>query len=268
MVTKIFKGAMMAVVLLACSATANAQDLLVKLSGKIEKVKILEITSDEVKYKLYGNPEGPTFTVRQNQLFSIQLEDGTVQKFGETVPPSVSTNTSYQTVPQSTPVQTVAPTVIGSNTVTTTQSAPSTLYGKGYDSVLSFYLQDGWGIGWDIRKNFSQYIGWDIFGISYMSGFYSPTEAGSINIRLAGVRAYTPSFSGVRGYANLDLGYTANYMSVYDWYGDSETEFFHGFGMDFGIGIQYKRVTLGYNLNYFAGDFSSKSHWARIGIIF
>lgn len=237
MTSRILKSVMMAIAFLACSVNASAQDLLVKTNGNIEKVKVLEVTVNEVKYKMWDNQDGPIFTVRQNQIISIKFENGLVQKFGGT---SVSNSDDDSSA-----------------------NLSEGLFGKGYDNVLSLYLQDGWGIGYDIRKNFNKYIAWDIFGFTYMSGFYSPGDAGTINLRLAGVRGYTPSTKGFRGYANLDLGYTANYMSYYD-----DVKFSHGFGLDFGFGVQYKKFTLGYNLNYFVGDGSGTSHWARIGFVF
>ncbi len=235
----------MAVALMACSVTASAQDLLVKTNGDLEKVKVLEVTTNEVKYKMYDNLEGPIFTVLQSQLVSIQFENGTVRKFAGIRRSNVADNSGADL---------------------TLDSNPAAKYFDihGYDNALSFYLQNGWGIGWDIRKNFNEYIAWDIFGLSYVSGggFHSPSDAGAINVRVAGVRGYTPSIDGFRGYVNLDMGYTGSYFSGY-----GDTVFSHGFGLDFGFGFQYKKFTLGYNLSYCTAG-SSTSHWARIGIVF
>ena len=71
MTSRILKSVMMAIAFLACSVNASAQDLLVKTNGNIEKVKVLEVTVNEVKYKMWDNQDGPVFTVRQNQIISI-----------------------------------------------------------------------------------------------------------------------------------------------------------------------------------------------------
>jgi hypothetical protein len=155
---------------------------------------------------------------------------------------------------------------------------------------LDFYLQNGWGLGWQLRKDFNKYVGWNIFGISYMSGFVSPADYGQVNFKFLGVRGYTPSYKWIRGYIDLNMGYTLAYGGIgadvddffddYDYYGwgsyyspsdydyDGGTSVSHHFGLDFGVGVQLgKHFTLGYNLNFLAPG-KVKSHWARIGFLF
>ena len=158
---------------------------------------------------------------------------------------------------------------------------------------LDFYLQNGWGLGWQLRKDFNKYVGWNIFGISYMSGFVSPADYGQVNFKFLGVRGYTPSYKWIRGYIDLNMGYTLAYGGIGadvddffddfdydDYYGwgsyyspggydyDNDTSVSHHFGLDFGVGVQLgKHFTLGYNLNFLAPG-KVKSHWARIGFLF
>lgn len=138
-------------------------------------------------------------------------------------------------------------------------------YGRGVDHALSLYLQNGWGIGYDVRYNFNKYVALDIAGINFYSEFDSPEEWCQLNIRLCGVRGYTPNWKMIRGYANFDMGYTM--IHVDGRRGPDET---HHFGFDFGVGVQvYKSITVGYNLScYEAGGDVYKSHWARIGFVF
>lgn len=136
---------------------------------------------------------------------------------------------------------------------------------------LDFYLQDGWGIGYQLRKDINKYIGWNIFGFSYMTGFDSPADYGKVNFKLLGVRAYTPAFKSFRGYVDLNMGYTLSYQKLNGWY-DDDMEIGHHFGLDFGIGFQLsKRFAIGYNLNYITPvDYymDKTSHWARIAFLF
>lgn len=160
---------------------------------------------------------------------------------------------------------------------------------KKLTNELNFYIQDGWGLGWQLRKDFNQYVGWNIFGISYMSGFVSPADYGQVNFKFLGVRGYTPSYKWIRGYIDLNMGYTLSYgqsfdAGDYDYYYDSwdsyyyydyddidydgDTSVSHHFGLDFGVGVQLgKHFTIGYNLNFLAPG-KVKSHWARIGFLF
>ncbi|MBQ9169364.1 MAG: hypothetical protein IJ148_00870 [Bacteroidaceae bacterium] len=134
---------------------------------------------------------------------------------------------------------------------------------KPFTHELDFYIQDGWGIGYQLRKDFNPYVGWNIFGVSYMSGFYSPADFGQVNFKLLGVRGYTPAYRTIRGYVDLNLGYT---LSYYDGWDGMETT--HNFGLDFSVGVQlFKNFAIGYNLNFLAPD-KAKSHWARFAFLF
>ncbi|MCH5169289.1 MAG: hypothetical protein J1F27_06565, partial [Prevotellaceae bacterium] len=109
------------------------------------------------------------------------------------------------------------------------------------------------------------YVAWNIVGVSYMSGFNSPADAGLLNIKLAGVRGYTPSWKWIRGYVDLNMGLGVNYY--YD-YRTDDTEFNPNFGLEFGVGVQvHKNVAVGYNLNFLAPD-KAKGHMAKISVLF
>lgn len=136
---------------------------------------------------------------------------------------------------------------------------------KKFTNEIDLYIQDGWGIGYQLRKDFNQYVGWNIFGVSYMSGFYSPEQFGQVNFKLLGARGYTPAYKSIRGYVDLNLGYTLCYFENY-WGGGTSTS--HHFGLDFSVGVQvHKNIAFGYNLNFIAPD-NAKSHWARISFLF
>jgi len=132
---------------------------------------------------------------------------------------------------------------------------------------VSFYIQDGWGVGYQLRKDFSKYVGWNIFGVSYMTGFNSPADHGWANFKLLGVRAYTPAFKFIRAYIDINLGYTLYYYDQKGWYDDGIKKK-HYFGIDYGAGVQLGRhVTIGYNLNFLTPD-KIKTHWAKISYMF
>jgi len=66
---------------LIISYFVNAQDMIVKKDGSIVKVKIVEVGDDIIKYKKFGNLDGPLYSVSKSNLTSINYENGEVEKF-------------------------------------------------------------------------------------------------------------------------------------------------------------------------------------------
>ena len=53
-----------------------AQDLITKKDGTDVEAKVLEVTTNEVKYKLYAEPNGVTYTAKKSELLMIRYESG------------------------------------------------------------------------------------------------------------------------------------------------------------------------------------------------
>lgn len=176
--------------LVASSLSLNAQDILVKKSGDVEDVKVLEVSPTEIKYKKNSNPDGPVFIEKRSDIYSIKYQNGDVQTFN---------NIYYAD------------------------------YGKEkkFTHEADLYLGAGWGVGYQFRREFNKYVGWNIIGISYMNDFSNPRDVGLINLKLLGVRGYTPSYKWLRGYADLCLGYSYEYGDIH-----------HYLGMDLNLGAQ------------------------------
>lgn len=62
---------------------ANAQDLVTKTNGEDIKAKVLEITTDEVKYRLYDEPDGVVYTVKKSDIVMIRYESGRNEIFNQ-----------------------------------------------------------------------------------------------------------------------------------------------------------------------------------------
>jgi len=58
-----------------------AQDKIYKLKGSVIIAKVIEIGTDEIKYKLFDNPEGPVYVVDKSTLNRIEFADGRVEKY-------------------------------------------------------------------------------------------------------------------------------------------------------------------------------------------
>ncbi|MBO7603219.1 MAG: hypothetical protein J6S97_02255 [Bacteroidales bacterium] len=70
------------VLALAYCATANAQDHIVTRSGEEINGKVLEVSSDFIRYKRADNPNGPVYVLDIENIRSIQYENGTFEDFG------------------------------------------------------------------------------------------------------------------------------------------------------------------------------------------
>lgn len=66
--------------LLVCAA-ASAQDVITKKNGEDIRAKVLEIDNTNVKYKLFDEPNGVTYTMPKSQILMIRYESGRNEVF-------------------------------------------------------------------------------------------------------------------------------------------------------------------------------------------
>lgn len=64
-----------------CVAAA-AQDLILKTDRTSIEAKVTEISSDEIRYKRFSNPEGPTYVLPRDEVASIEYANGEKEYFG------------------------------------------------------------------------------------------------------------------------------------------------------------------------------------------
>ncbi|MBL4655676.1 MAG: hypothetical protein JKY33_07630 [Bacteroidia bacterium] len=86
------KTSLITIGLLLLFSYAFSQDNIIKRDASEIKVKVLEVTSTEVKYKKYSNPEGPTYSIPKSEIFMIQYENGTKESFDNEVEQPRTTN--------------------------------------------------------------------------------------------------------------------------------------------------------------------------------
>lgn len=60
---------------------SHAQDIIVMRDGSIVQSKVTEITTSEVKYKKYSNPDGPLYTIDKSTILAINYENGEKETF-------------------------------------------------------------------------------------------------------------------------------------------------------------------------------------------
>jgi len=57
----------------------KAQDKIYRKNGQVLKVKILEISSSEIKYRIFNEPDGPIYVLEKDRIKKIQYENGRVE---------------------------------------------------------------------------------------------------------------------------------------------------------------------------------------------
>lgn len=67
--------------MLACSTCTYAQDVIVKKDGSTIPSKVLEIGQDDIIYKRYDQPNGPTYSIKKSEIQSINYQNGAKDTF-------------------------------------------------------------------------------------------------------------------------------------------------------------------------------------------
>src|SRR6478735_4886112 len=63
------------------ATTSMAQDKIYKKKGEVLKVKILEVGLDEIKYRLFDDPNGPIYVMDKEQILKVELENGKTETY-------------------------------------------------------------------------------------------------------------------------------------------------------------------------------------------
>lgn len=61
--------------------TSYSQDKIFRKNGKIVEARIVEIGSDEIKYKEFNNPDGPVYVLETDRISKIVYANGKTEKF-------------------------------------------------------------------------------------------------------------------------------------------------------------------------------------------
>ena len=235
---------------LAGISSLNAQDIMVRKGGGAEKVRVLKVTPTKVWYNKIGELRDSTIYKEScTNLFYLRYEDGNLLTFDK------ENNNSDE--------------------VTAYYSKDDNK--KDFTHELNLYFQNGWGVGYQLRYEFNQFVGLNMVNFTYKSKFCSPKEVGQFNYSPLGIRLHTPIYESIRTFTELNLGYTLIYMNDQNisipGYGKININgdtLHHLFGMNFTTGIQFhKNFAIGYNLEFFKNkDMKLFTHWGKILIIF
>ena len=67
--------------LFCVTVTVNAQDVIVKKDGSTILSKVLEVNTDDIKYKKFSNLNGPTYTMSKADILAVNYENGEKDSF-------------------------------------------------------------------------------------------------------------------------------------------------------------------------------------------
>ena len=75
------KQPLLLIALVLIFSSSYSQDKIYRNNGKIVEAKILEIGSDEIRYKEFNNPDGPVYILETDKIKKIVFENGKSQQF-------------------------------------------------------------------------------------------------------------------------------------------------------------------------------------------
>jgi hypothetical protein len=58
----------------------KAQDKIYRKNGEVLKVKVIEVSSSEIKYKIFGDNDGPVYVLEKDRIKKIEYENGRVEE--------------------------------------------------------------------------------------------------------------------------------------------------------------------------------------------
>lgn len=75
--------------------TFFSQDIIFKKDAEEIQAKVMEIGTNDIKYKKFSNPNGPTYVISKNDLFMIKYENGEKDVFNKNSKSSNQNNDNY-----------------------------------------------------------------------------------------------------------------------------------------------------------------------------
>lgn len=75
------KSIYLLLVFFAIALTAKAQDKIFKKGGEIIEARIIEIGTDEIKYKIFSDQSGPLYALDKDRIIKVVYENGRVETY-------------------------------------------------------------------------------------------------------------------------------------------------------------------------------------------
>lgn len=91
------KNTLMLLLVIWFAGAIYAQDIIVKKDGSIIKAKVLELTETSVLYKNHANLDGPTYSLKIENILSLTYENGVQESFSNFTASTDVSNSKDQT---------------------------------------------------------------------------------------------------------------------------------------------------------------------------
>jgi hypothetical protein len=163
-----------------------AQDIITLKTGDEIEALVQEIGVDVVKYKRYGNTQGPSYSILKTDIFMIRYENGAKDTFGPQPKPATAPRREVEesrTAPSQAPVRPVAA-VQGSDNMSPSQPAPAKK-----DRKVRFGIQAGVVLANMNSVDYKSGGYWGNWDVSPKFGF---TGGVSLDIRLSKLLSLQP----------------------------------------------------------------------------
>lgn len=72
-------------ILAACATVAKAQDKIYRKGGEVIQANITEVGTDNIKYKIFNEPNGPIYTIEKARILKIVYQSGRIERYQETL---------------------------------------------------------------------------------------------------------------------------------------------------------------------------------------
>lgn len=193
---------------------AFAQDIIVKKDGDIIRAKVLELDETNVLYKDYSNPEGPSYSLKIDNILSITYENGKKETFSNTI----------KQTPSQTNNDDVSITILQSQ-IANLEAKAKTIHTVGGISTLitSLGALAGFVIATDGNSSIGNILlgtgiilGIDFLGISLTNAIARPAEEEANNLRdkmnsLTSELSFQPSLLIYKYTNTIGIGVSACY---------------------------------------------------------
>lgn len=210
----------------------SAQDLIVKIDGEEIKSIIVEVTSNEIKYKLYDYQEGPVRSISKSEVFLIIYEDGRRESF--------STEVTEE------PREEVRSTTEGKSGYKGNYVSIAAGIGVSYGGLgTRFQWRTGGNVGFGLHAGLGLNVSEPV-GLQLSGGFkFFPFQGIYINSQFGIFQNYYYDY--YYGWDEYYIDYGPSFLAGVDWVWGNKV----GFGFNAGLGFTY--VIDGEEV-WFAGD--------------
>ena len=229
------------VMLFGMFMSIHAQDVIIKKNGEELKTKVMEVSSDEIKYKMWDYQDGPLYTISTSEIFMIKYQNGNKDVMSDATYTGSSKKGKAASVryPRYRGELNFGYALgLGDN------GLDRVVFETVHGSKINQYAFVGIGTGFHAYRGLASFEG---YGIEEVWGMTVP-----IFLDLKGFYPVSDDFSP---YIDLGLGASVGVMEI-----DGT-----GFLANVGVGINYKKLNVGLN---FQSDNKAKGFVFKVGLAF